>query len=87
MQHRDAVQSNSRVRNMFFAEDDDAAAGEPTAPEAEAADCMRPVFDSDIMPVPRDEPEQRVGAAAAAAQATAHHSFPKRSCRQPANRL
>ena len=52
----------------FFAEDDDAAAEEPTAPEAEAADCMRPVFDSDTMPVPRDEPEQRAEAAAAAAQ-------------------
>ena len=66
----------------FFAEVDDVAAGEPTAPEAEAADCMRPVFDSDTMPVPRDEPEQRVGAAAAAAQVEPRPTAPAPEARR-----
>ena len=67
---------------MFFAEDDDAAAGQPTPPEAEAADCMKPVFDSDIMPVPRDDPEQRVGAAAAAAQVEPRPTAPAPEARR-----
>ena len=65
-----------------FVEDDDAAAEEPTAPEAEAADYMRPVFDSDTMPVPRDEPEQRVGAAAAAAQVEPRPTAPAPEARR-----